>query len=187
MAEIAINNVANIKFAEIELPACPFVWSYNEYLFPITETKILDASSFKMPKEFADVFKNYTTDYFSVKQKLFKENNRVYISFHSWYFSKISKLDDMTRSQFKMKIYSGLFADNTNNIYLQTDKNGIPINCIEERTIHVHNKRLSPGNSNTVTFDLGRLPDTKNIEFVTITFNNKIKKCCVTRHYLEVE
>lgn len=177
------DNIDNVKFAEIDVPSCPFVWSYNEFLFPIIETKKITKETFTMTEELNRLTKNLQTDYYFVKQKFFKETDTAYISFHSWYYTKTTHYRDMTRSKLKGVIFTGLF---TNLPIKQDRKYGITINCLDKRYLHIHNKRLSPGNTNTFSIDLKNFNE-KAIKFVTVCVSETLKKCCVTYHYLEIE
>lgn len=178
--------VESVVFAESSLPTCPFLWSYNEYMFPLIETAILSEKSFKFGDILKKIISVYETDYYLIKQKMFKESLCAYVAFHSWYYSKTTRFRDMTKSQIKAPIFTGLFTDKK---IKQDRKNGISINCLERRSLHIHNKRLSPSNTNTFTLDLSssEFKDLKEFSFVSVVVCDKLKKCCVTRHILEFE
>lgn len=177
-------KVPIIKFAEIFIPVCPFIWSYNEFVFPIVELKQITKDSFTMANELNRLTKNLQTDFYFVKQKYFKESTSSYISFHSWFYSKISDNKDMTKVKLQTTIFTGLF---TNMEITQDNKYGISINHLSKRFLSIHNKRLSPKNTNTFTLNLANESDKKNIQFITVCMVSELQKCCVTHHYLEIE
>lgn len=177
------NTLDSVKFAEIELPGCPFVWSYNEFMFPLIEAKQMPKDTITISEELKKLTDNYDTDFYYVKQRFFKETDGAYISFHSWFYTKTTHYRDMTKSKLKTIIFTGLFTD----LPIKQDRKfGISTNSIDRRFLHIHNKRLSPGNTNTFSIDLKNIND-KEISFLTVGICDKIKKCCVTCHVLEIE
>lgn len=185
-----------IKFGDSLIPPCPFVWTYSEnFLFPIEKiTNVEISNTEQINKVFDKVIntecidkirmlsnENYDFSYYKIKQLVFRENAILNISFHSWYH--VTKYGDveMTNNLFNVNINSGLF---TNNHEIKICKNGgIKINDCSLSPVHVHDIKLSP-NVNTFFVDNSEL---KKMSFVSIVFDETIKKCCVTQHKIIFE
>lgn len=177
-----MNDVKNIKLLHQELPNCPFIWTYNGFMFPIRSAQKVALNEINLNSELKNILKKYICDFYIVEQEVLNIDNNVIkvcnVSFHSWLFSKINpSIDDMTNSKLNVQIVSSLIPlDNTE--YKQIGKYGIEINSFGQRRVHIHNNRLSPKYDNAI-----RLESSPN-EFVTICINEKFGICCVTKHRL---
>jgi len=188
-----------ILFDNIELPKCPFIWNYeNQYIHPIINVmelpidldineninKIIDNIE---DVQDVDKIKKFKKDYFVIEQKILlnkSEKNKINLSFHSWYFSKISKNNDMTKVEFNIPVNTCIVSQSNNII-----SDEIILNKFTKRKINIHNKRLSPANSNTffIDYDYNNDIDNKQIKFYSVCFDTKIKCCVITCHILYVE
>jgi hypothetical protein len=186
-----METLKYIKFSNQELPTCPFIWSYNDCMFPVNFAEKVDKNSFILPNNIRDMIKKYTCEYYQVEQTLFETENGyqdvMSVSFHSWIFSKMNpSQNNMTNYKCNTYIVSGLFTES--NI-LQGGKYGIEINSVGKRRVHVHNNRLSPKYENTFWLRniLKIKPQIKEINFVTIGIFEPLKICCITQHILVIE
>lgn len=168
-------NSQTINFNNIALPKCPFLWNYeNQYLYPIidcTQVNFADNLDNIMSKIIdednnLEKLKKFKMDYFEIKQNILLDNdvsNKINISFHSWYYSKISRSDDMTKVEFNIPIETCIVSGLDNNDIIDGKKYGkkyeiksdeILIGKFTKRKIRVHDKKLSPANSNTFYINL---------------------------------
>ena len=181
-----------ITFGEIKLPVHPFIWDYDEdILYPITESKKyksyceleFESSCLSIVLDFID---SYDIEYYRIKQSMFKDDNKkaVYVSFHPWYFTKISDSTTMTRTKFNVTLLSGLYTRDSNII--KSNKGGLAINKTNRNDIHVHNTKLSPCRDNSFVLNTSELKENSIVSFITVVICNKLKKCCVTRHDLVI-
>lgn len=189
-------NSTSIIFNSIELPKCPFLWNYeNQYLHPIIEySKIVDSEIIdgineyveKNLKNNVDKIKKIKKDYWIIKQKILfskSEENKINLSFHSWYYSKISKSNDMTKIDFNIPLNTCILTDSLN---IKEDE--IKINELTKRKIIVHNKKLSPSNSNTF-YICEHSPNLipSQLEFYSVCWDGEIKQCVITKHVVFIE
>lgn len=195
-----------IKFGEQYLPIHPFIWCYDRYIPTIDSAKKYDSidnlklseNIQKKMSQSMKIINKYTCEFYEVTQEILEQINPFHISYHSWYFSKLTKSVagiDMTNEKFKVKIFSGLFSDDDSIIpILQDTPQGksqtIQINTCDLRLVHVHNNRLSPKADNSFVIIFEKIATdnstnkNKKISFVTIGFCSKLKVACVTLHHL---
>jgi hypothetical protein len=202
-------QVNEIKFGINKFPSCPFIWYYDQFALKILSSKkynniddlnLNDNVKKSLTKTLLLLVK-YDTDFYEINQELIQGTIAIIpdswesllcespsISFHSWYFSKIKKTDIMTSEKFSLKIFTGLFTsennitpnkDNSNDNNIDT----ISINTCTQKTISVHNMKLSPKLDNSFIIQFDKLEKNK-ITFVSVGFCSKIKKACITLHNL---
>lgn len=177
-----MNDIKNIKLLHQELPNCPFIWTYNGFMFPIRFVQKVQEHEIQLSNELKNILKKYACDYYRVEQEVLNiDGNTIKvanISFHSWLFSKINPtINDMTNSKLNVQIMSSLIPfDDTE--YKQIGKYGIEINSFGKKRVHIHNNRLSPKYDNAIKLE------TFPKEFVTICIHEKSGTCCVTKHRL---
>lgn len=180
-----MNNMKDIKLLHQSLPNCPFIWTYNGFMFPIKSVQKVNETEINLNNEVKNILKKYTCDYYIVEQEVLNIDDNIIkvcnISFHSWLFSKFNPtLDDMTNSKLNVQIMSSLIPLDSSE-YKQIGKYGIEINSFGKRRVHIHNNRLSPKYDNALKLD------GKTKEFITICINEKSGICCVTKHRLFYE
>jgi hypothetical protein len=175
-----MSHIKNIKLLHQELPACPFIWIYNSFMFPINSICKLTIEDLQLNTELQNVIKKYKCEFYQIEQEVLKIGNAypgvANISFHSWLFSKFNpSYDDMTNSKLNIQIMSSL---RSNNDIKQKGKYGIEINSFGSRRVHIHNNRLSPKYDNA--FNLNQ----SHNSFISICVHEKTGICCVTKHVL---
>jgi hypothetical protein len=196
-SQIQMENSNNILFNGISLPKCPFLWNYpNQFIHPIIEyyqtdfTNDLDNIISNITNESdKDKIKKFKKDYFEIKQKILLDKSmcdKINLSFHSWYFSKISKSDDMTKIEFNIPLDTCIVHGSNvfGPTYIKQDE--ILINEFTKRKIRIHDKKLSPANSNTFCIQNIKENNLENnqIDFYSICFDTKIKRCVITHHIM---
>lgn len=189
-----------VNFNDITIPKCPFLWNYeNQFIHPIIEHYQTDFNS-DLDNIITNINNNedkqkilkFNKNYFIIKQKiLFDTNNasknKINLSFHSWYFSKISKYNDnMTKIEFNVPLHTCIISkSNKINNCDKIIQDQILFNEFTLRKICVHNKKLSPANSNT--FFIFNNNVNEQIEFYSICYSIKIKNCVITKHIMILE
>ena len=198
-------QVNEIKFGINNLPSCPFIWYYDQFALKILLSKkyndindlnLNDGIKKSLAKTLSLLVK-YDIDFYEINQEIIQDTSDIVpdtwesllneppsISFHAWYFSKIKKNDVMTSEKFSLKIFTGLFTCE-NNIIPNKDNNmdTISINTCTQKTICVHNMKLSPKLDNSFIIQFDKLIQNK-LSFVSVAFCSKIKKACITLHNL---
>jgi hypothetical protein len=176
-------EVQSVKFLYQDLPTCPFIWTYNGFMFQLKSALKVTCNEFadKLPTELKNMLKKYKCDYYLLEQEIpiidDKIINIANVSFHSWLFSKFNNgYGNMSDSKLNTQIMSCLIPLNTT--FVQVGKYGIEINSFGKRRLHIHNGRLSPKYDNAIKLNGGQN------EFITICIHEKSKLCCVTHHIL---
>lgn len=189
-----------IKFGTAYLPPYPIVWSYcvtspvidSQQVESIRQFNITDNDVLKQIKKLVKplVLEEYEIEYFTVKQKVFKETQTTSMSFHAWYYSKVSNgSTDMTNADFQGKIIVGavsvndFIAEPTKKSFGGKKSNKLVLNGLGERAVFLRRQQKSPKNENSFRITCETLFD---IKFVTVAYIKEIKKAVVTLHILHL-
>jgi hypothetical protein len=118
-----MENSPNIIFNHIEIPQCPFLWNYeNQFIHPVIKYMRVDLKQ-KLDDLLTNInnvqnvekIKKFKKDYFQIEQKILLDKsigeNKINLAFHSWYFSKISKSNDMTKTEFNMPLETCIISE----------------------------------------------------------------------------
>ncbi len=189
-----------IKLGSISMPPFPIMWSFCAMSPVIESHKFESLKQFQIrDKEVLNKIKKlikplvqekYDIEYFQVKQKVFKEIQTASLSFHTWYYSKISNgKTDMTDAEFQKNIIVG--AVSVNDYIAEPNKksfggkanNKLILNGFGERAVCVRKQLKSPKNENSFDITCNHLYD---IKLVTVAYVPEIKKAVVTCHILHL-
>ncbi len=189
-----------IKFGPVYVPPSPIMWNY------CAMSPVIDAQQFESLKQFnivdKDVLKQikklvkpltqetYDIEYFMIKQKVFKEIQTGSMSFHAWYYSKISNgSTDMSEADFQGKIIIGavsvndFIAEPTKKSFGGKKSNKLVLNGLGERVVLLRRQLKSPKNENSFRITCETIFD---IKFVTVAYVPELKKAVVTLHILHL-
>ena len=189
-----------IKMGTIHMPPYPIMWC------SCAMSPVIEAQQFESLKQFQirdnEVLRkikkllkpiarsDYDIEYFRVKQKVFKEIQAVSLSFHTWYFSKISAgVLDMTDAEFQGNLIiggvsvNGFISEPTEKAFGTRIHNKLVLNGLGKRAVNMRRQLKSPKNECAFTIVSDKLVD---IELVTIAYEPNIKKAVVTLHVLHL-
>jgi hypothetical protein len=88
----------------------------------------------------------------------------------------------MTKTEFNVPLESCIIS---NSSFIKSDE--ILLNEFTKRKINIHNKKLSPVNSNTFLINTNITNNNNQIDFYSICYDNKIKLCSITHHIVKFE
>lgn len=177
-----MDQVGTIRLLHQELPKCPFIWTYNGFMFPIKSSQKVNLSDFDLTEEQHRFLSKYDCDCYMIEQYVINIDKHditiANISFHSWLFTKIRvNSNEMTNQKLNLQIMSSLIPIGTDELE-QNGKFGIEINSFGKRRVHTHNNRLSPKCDNSINLK------NKPTDFFSICINEKTGQCCITKHKL---
>lgn len=186
-----------IKLGDAYMPPYPTMWSFcamnpvidSQQFESLTQFQIKDKEILREIKRLVKPLAqdNYDIDYFCVKQKVFKEIQIASLSFHTWYFSKLSNgSNDMSNANFQDKIIVGAVSIN-DHIGEPTEKsfggrpnNKLVLNGFGERGVYIRRQLKSPKNENSFRIITNSEPI--DIKLVSIAYVPHLKKAVVTLH-----
>jgi hypothetical protein len=189
-----------VKFGVVHVPPYPIMWSYcamspvidSQQLESIKQFNIVDKDVLRQIKKLVKplVQDSYDIEYFMVKQKVFKEIETASMSFHTWYYSKVSNgSTDMSDAEFQGKIIIGavsvndFIAEPTKKSFGGKKSNKLVLNGLGERAVLLRRQLKSPKNENSFRITCDTLFD---IKFVTVAYITELKKAVVTLHILHL-
>lgn len=181
-----------IKFITMDknnLPLCPFIWFYNDCIYPIIDisktnhkfitdvVKLFD--NVQLSQKLASLENDSTIEYyFFLQQSYGNPREEVHLSPHTWFYYNVPGMNkNVITPQINIcnQVDFGFYPV-YNMSYMLTKPRTIPLNNVEKRPVHIHGLALSPGGLNVFFAKYNEL-----VIFVSI-IKDPTQKTCVTLH-----